>query len=79
MTLQLFRKKEKEIKKEKKETERKIERVRVESKDILWFVEKERKKERKKENVGRKKGLQIATSLQHGYAVMKTATILHAR
>jgi len=35
--------------------------------------------ERKKENVGRKKGLQIATSLQHGYAVMKTATILHAR
>jgi hypothetical protein len=23
--------------------------------------------------------LQIATSLQHGYAVMKTATILHAR
>jgi hypothetical protein len=75
MTLQLFRKKEKEIKKEKKETERKIERVRVEIKDILWFVEKERKKE----NVGRKKGLQIATSLQHGYAVMKTATILHAR
>ena len=48
MTLQLFRKKEKEIKKEKKEAERKIERVRVGSKDILWFVEKERKKERKK-------------------------------
>jgi hypothetical protein len=75
MTLQLFRKKEKERKKEKKETERKIQRL----KELELKLKISYGLFRKKENVGRKKGLQIATSLQHGYAVMKTATILHAR
>ena len=60
MTLQLFRKKEKEIKKEKKETERKIERVRVGSKDILWFVEATRLSQSKRLHpLGQNRGAKV--------------------